>query len=251
MHEETCIHFLIGLTDLKLLHNSIINFSQFSRKNLGFSFSSLHSISSFSWATPLLVLDPNALKLQIAKSIYHNSYDTSNSGNNVWDRSRTKFPYAKPLESWSLPSDTQNAGFSSPRSSNQCKSQAIWTSSQSTDRRPHCRAVLTPLQLHSQRQEPSLQGPEPCHVPQASLSWAAASLALITSILLSCCLPKMTCHSWYCAHMSVPTAPAPHLAFGVVQMTVSSSSLLVLEVYLWKGHGRSPWEIVTAHDQSW
>lgn len=156
MHGGTCIHFLIGLTDLKLLHNSIIILSQFSRKNLGFSFSSLHSISSFSSATHLLVLDPKALKLQIAK--IHLPQLLWHSGNNVWDWLRTTFPYAKPSESWSLPSDTQNPGFSSPRSSSQCKSQAIWMSTQSTARRPHSRAVLTILQLHSQRQEPRLAG---------------------------------------------------------------------------------------------
>lgn len=59
MHGGACIHFLIGLTDLKLLRDSIIIFSHVSRKNLGFSFSSL----SVAFPSNTLVLDPKALKL--------------------------------------------------------------------------------------------------------------------------------------------------------------------------------------------
>lgn len=47
------IHFLIGLTDPKMLLNTVIIFSQFARKNLRLSFSSLHFVNSFTWVSCL------------------------------------------------------------------------------------------------------------------------------------------------------------------------------------------------------
>lgn len=78
-----------------------------------------------------------------------------------------------PRELCSLPRDTQDPGLSSPRSTSQCKSQAIWAPTQSTDRKAHSRGVLDIFHTHFQREDTSRSG--------------IGGMPHATAIITSCC----------------------------------------------------------------